>query len=277
MSKATCSYIFRQGNRKGEKCVTKVKGDAQKCALHSKAKSLQSTRVGVCTLPVDATVGATNNLAMACQKGDLVRAKYLVEKGADVQAFGNSAIRFASKHGHLAVVKYLVENGADVQALDNLVIKEAAAGGHLEVVKYLVGKGADFRADNDPVRQASFFGHVKVVKYLVEMGADFKSKNNFAVKWASARGHFEVVWYLVTMGAPISFVVNEQAREYLVKRNKEWSRSTHSDFSKKTHDLFSNLLLGIQRLEDQGYLLLADQAMIEEMLGGWTWGDDMTA
>ena len=110
------------------------------------------------------------------------------------------------------------------------------------------------------------------------MGADFTTKNNYAVKWASMRGHFEVVWYLVSMGAPIDTVVNKQAREYLVKRNKEWSRSTHSTlFSKKTHDLFANLLLGIQRLEDRGYLPLADQAMVEEMLEGWKCCDDMTA
>jgi hypothetical protein len=78
------------------------------------------------------------------------------------------------------------------------------------------------------------------------------------------------------MGAPIS-VISAGAREYLIKRDK-WSRSTHSkDFSKKTRNLFANLLLGIQRLEDRGDLPLAHQAMFEEMLEGWTCTDDVKA
>jgi hypothetical protein len=84
------------------------------------------------------------------------------------------------------------------------------------------------------------------------------------------------VWYLVLMGAPIS-AISEEAREYLIKRDKQWSRATHSkDFSKKTHNLFENFLLGIQRLEDRGDIPLAHQAMLEEMLEGWTVADDNT-
>jgi len=95
------------------------------------------------------------------------------------------------------------------------------------------------------------------------------SRNNF--------NHLEVVWYLATMGASISDI-SDRACEYLVKRDKQWSRLTHSkDFSKKTRDLFENLLLGIQRLEDRGNLPLAHQAMLEEMLEGWTVFDDMSA
>ena len=37
--------------------------------------------------------------------------------------------------------------------------------------------------------------------------------------------------------------------------------------------LFATLLLGVQRLEEVGLLPLAHQAMLEEMLECWTWGD----
>ena len=40
--------------------------------------------------------------------------KYLVEKGADVYADNNYAVRMASQNGHLEVVKYLVEKGAQI-------------------------------------------------------------------------------------------------------------------------------------------------------------------
>ena len=168
--------------------------------------------------------------------------------GADVRTEDSIAVRFASRNGHRNVVKYLIEKGADFWTNNNHAIREASENGHLEVVKYLAGKGADFRADN-----------------------------NYAVRYASEHRHFEIVWYLVSMGAPIS-VISDRAREYLIKRDKKWSRSTHSkDFSKKTHNLFANLLLGIQRLEDRGDLPLAHQAMLEEIFEGWTCADDVKA
>ena len=45
-------------------------------------------------------------------------------------------------------------------------------------------------------------------------------------------------------------------------------------FSLKTNVLFATLLLGVQRLEEAGVLLLAHQAMLEDMLECWTLADD---
>ena len=43
----------------------------------------------------------------------------------------------AAKNGHLDVVRYLVERGADVHADDDEAMRWASRNGHLEVVKYL--------------------------------------------------------------------------------------------------------------------------------------------
>ena len=55
-----------------------------------------------------------------------------------------------------------------------------------------------------------------------------------------------------------------------------WTPSSHSEqlFSCGTNILFATLLLGVQRLEETGVLPLAHQAMLEDMLEGWTGRDD---
>ena len=150
----------------------------------------------------------------------------------------------------------------------------ASRNGHLEMVKYLVENGADFRADDDyVVRWASRFGHLKVVKYLVEKGANFRADDNYAIRWASRNGHLEVVKYLVEMGAPED-MISDEARYYIRRSKVKWSRANHSDFSASTHKLFEYLFLGIQRLEETGVVRLAHQAMLEDILEGWSVGDD---
>ena len=61
----------------------------------------------------------------------------------------------------------------------------------------------------------------------------------------------------------------------LQRRRRAWTRRSHRVlFSEETNVLFATLLLGVQRLEEAGVLLLAHQAMLEDMLECWTLGDD---
>ena len=53
-----------------------------------------------------------------------------------------------------------------------------------------------------------------------------------------------------------------------------WSRARHAWlFGAKINVLFATLFLAFQRLETEGVLPLAHQAMLEDMLESWTWAD----
>ena len=54
---------------------------------------------------------------------------------------------------------------------------------------------------------------------------------------------------------------------------RHWTRRSHALFSNHTNALFVTLLLGVQRLEETGVLPQAHQAMLEDMLEGWTGRD----
>ncbi len=64
--------------------------------------------------------------------------EYLVEKGANIHADDDYALRYSARYGHFQVVKYLVENGANIHANDDLALHWSAECGHIEVVKFLV-------------------------------------------------------------------------------------------------------------------------------------------
>jgi hypothetical protein len=132
--------------------------------------------------------------------------KYLVEKGANVSAREDEALRTAAFFGYFDIVKYLVEKGANVSARDNEALRQAALKGHLDVVKYLVEKGANISArENEALSLAAYFGRFDVVRYLVEKGADVSARDNEALRWATKRGHTDIVRYLTERGKGPSF------------------------------------------------------------------------
>jgi ankyrin repeat protein len=93
----------------------------------------------------------------------------------------NDELIVASKYGHLEVVKFLVEKGANIHADNNLALRCASKYGHLEIVKFLVKNGADIHADNDRVlKLASLNGHFEVVEYLKSLSV--KSKRQIRIE-----------------------------------------------------------------------------------------------
>ena len=181
--------------------------------------------------------------------------------------FENSAteiLRISAENGHVDILGYLVENGVDFQTNNNNAVRLASRNGHLEVVKYLVERGADFRDDdNDVIKMASMNGHLDIVEYLTDKGVDLRVRNDIALM-AYHHGYFEIVEYLMTKG--ITIEISERMKEYIERGKTKWSPSLHISFPEKTCTLFGTLLSGIQRLEENGVLQLAYQAMIEEML-----------
>ncbi len=103
------------------------------------------------------------------------------------------------KDCNLKLIKeYLLEKGADIHACDDYALRWSAREGHIEVVKYLVEHGVNIHVYNDDaLRFSAHFGHIEVVKYLVEKGANIHAEEDYALRWSAFRGHIEIVKYLV--------------------------------------------------------------------------------
>ena len=63
--------------------------------------------------------------------------KSALEKGANVHAMNDEALKWASRNGHVEVVKILLDAGADIHAGDDYALRYASKNGHTEVVKIL--------------------------------------------------------------------------------------------------------------------------------------------
>ena len=76
-------------------------------------------------------------LAKSTEIGFLPGVKLALERGADVHADNDGALRWASKNGHKDVVELLLKNGADIHAYDDRALQLASRNGHKDVVELL--------------------------------------------------------------------------------------------------------------------------------------------
>ena len=172
--------------------------------------------------------------------GNLIGVKTAVENGADIEERGGwidgTALHYACFYGHIFVAKYLIERGAEVNCRDkdgNLPIHYACQKGLLDIVKllaplygiprfpplylapyngnagkYLMERGSEVNIRNKygdlPIHYACQNGHLDTVKFLINKGSDFTSTNNSGstpLDIASRYGHTRVVDYLMQHGA----------------------------------------------------------------------------
>lgn len=114
------------------------------------------------------------------QGGHLTAAKYLIQKGANVNAvdkYGYNALLWAldTDKPNLELIKYLIEKGVDINVRDRkgyAPVHWAAANDKLEILQYLVDKGADYELNvnsgETPLHWAAINGHLDIVTYLLE-------------------------------------------------------------------------------------------------------------
>lgn len=143
-------------------------------------------------------------LYRATRLGDIEIVREAVERGADISADSECALKEACENGHLEVVKYLKELGANVHINNDMPLYRAMEYDHIEIVKYLREVGVNISADNEcALRWASANGYMSAVKYLVENGADISANDDTALNWSIENGRLEIVKYLVENGVNI--------------------------------------------------------------------------
>jgi uncharacterized protein len=161
--------------------------------------------------------GAPLEFHEAAAAGRFDRVKQVLEKNpALAKSYspdGFPAVALAATFGHLPVARYLVEKGADVNAAATNgtgynALTGAVTSGHKEIVAWLLETGADPNYRYGPgysaLLAAAANGHLDIVKLLLHCGADLHAKANdgkSAVAIAEERQHPEIALFLRAYGA----------------------------------------------------------------------------
>ena len=166
---------------------------------------------------INANKGGETPLFAAVGAGSNEVAKFLIAKGADVNApgFGGLTPLFpACVICDKDVVELLITKGADVNAKTQgeftglTPLHTACRGGQKEVVELLISKGADLNAKitsapavlsqtlgATPLHHSSSLGHKDVVELLIAKGADInarKNNNQTPMHEACSTGHIHL-------------------------------------------------------------------------------------
>ncbi|MEI0612043.1 ankyrin repeat domain-containing protein [Brachyspira pilosicoli] len=168
-------------------------------------------------------------LMIAALRNDYDMVKFLVEKGADVNAKTHSEyssvvtpLLLSLDYEHIesrydensSVAEFLINNGADINVKNNhgeTPLMYASKLHNIKVVELLIQKGADINAFNNYGNTALIYGvnNLETVKLLVENGADVNFYKGGSTALISAcdynpERNIDVIKYLVSKNANIN-------------------------------------------------------------------------
>ncbi len=166
-------------------------------------------------LPLISFQTSNDDIFDAAKQGDLAKVQALVGKNPELVKAKDQNQRtplyIAAAEGHLNIVEYLIEKGADVNAWNNAhqnPLLSAAYYGHSEIVNLLLEKGAEFKEQDIYGRNVLHYpareGYPKVVEILVKKGLDINQEDRGGVtplRFAIERGHTEIIDIFITLKA----------------------------------------------------------------------------
>jgi ankyrin repeat protein len=161
----------------------------------------------------------------AAKKGDLRTVKTILEKDpAKLNAVDEekyTALHWACMRAQWEIAKYLIEKGADlnIKGGDGAPpITWAAHHDNVEIVRSMVERGAELNIKNlwgmTELHTAIWRGNIHVVEYLLDAGSDPAIKTNegwTAMHYAHRSGHDNVIDLLKRRGIPTN-VLDDQNR-----------------------------------------------------------------
>ena len=155
-------------------------------------------------------------LLEASESGKLSGVASALDHGADIECFsGNlqNPLQVAALSGHLDVVKYLVEKGANLEALHEsgeklTALHYAALNSKLDVLEYLIEKKANIEtkdmSEMTPLKSTAWRGIFDSTRCLADHGADI----NTICGWLGKNG---IHLTISSNGGKIIYLRNNQA------------------------------------------------------------------
>jgi ankyrin repeat protein len=149
--------------------------------------SVKVTQVLLSTPGVNLDARSRNgdtSLMLAAFKKDLAVARALIEKGAEINRPGWTALHYAATVGSLPIVRLLLDHDAYIDAESpnkTTPLMMAARGGHRDVIDYLISQGADLDAKNELGLTAVDFAraqaHPAIANFLETRMRESKTKS----------------------------------------------------------------------------------------------------
>jgi ankyrin repeat protein len=182
--------------------------------------SLLAASLGVAPLAPASEPSLTDRFAAAIERGDLAAVKAIVEEGNAPDSaldYGDEPVTplyRAAGQGRLEIAKYLIEKGADVnfrgREWGHTPLSEAASRGFDDVVEVLLKAGADPKIEDrngyTAFAIAALGGQVDAAEALLPT-ADVNGADNYGntlLMAATTTGQTEAIRWLVGKGADVN-------------------------------------------------------------------------